>query len=188
MPCVGDTNSPEDRGPAGAYNSQQHERGLFEEIAEGGEKLGSGGTVHHAMIAGEGERHPLADGKGVTFHHGLFHGCADGEDGGIGRIDDRAEAVHAHHPEVGHAEGAAGELLGLQLLLLGALGEILSFTADGDEIFRVRVADDGGDEAVLNGDGEGDVNAGVVVDGVARPGTVHRGDGAEGVRGGQDGV
>jgi len=64
---------------------------------------------------------------------------------------------------------------------LGFLDELFEFAVDLDDVFGVGVADDGGDEAFVLGNGEGDVDAGVPADGVVMPGGVEEGVAREGV-------
>jgi hypothetical protein len=98
-----------------ARESDEQQRGAFEERFEGGEELRADGAVDDAVVAGERERHRLADDDLAGFHDGLRDGRADGEDRGVGRVDDGAEFRDAHHAEIGNAEGAAGELGGREL-------------------------------------------------------------------------
>ena len=53
----------------------------------------------------------------------------DGEDRGLGRIDDRRELVDPEHAEVGDRERRAGVLLRLELPLARELGELLALRA-----------------------------------------------------------
>ena len=92
--------------------------------------------------------------------------AADGQDGGLRRIDDRFERGDAEHAEVGHREGAALELLGQQLLGLGLLRQRAHLLADPGDAFARGAPEDGRDEAVGDGDGDGDVD-GLVLQHVA---------------------
>ena len=151
---------------------------------DGVEEFRAEQAVDDAMVAGERERHALADDDFVVFNHRLFDGGADGEDGGVRRVDDRAEAIDAGHTEVGDAEGATGKFSRLEFLVFGATTEGFGFGADLEERLAVGVADDGGDEAVFNRDREGNVNRAVGLDAGAGPRRVDAGDGAQGGGGG----
>ena len=137
------------------------------------------------MIAGEREDLAMADDDVVVgIDDGLLDDVADGENRGLRRIDDGVEAVDAEHAEVGDGERAALEFVGLELAVLGFAGERLGFAADLDERFVLRFLDDGGDEAVGDGDGEGELDVGELADGVALEGRVDGGDATDGLGGG----
>ena len=70
--------------------------------------------------AGTISRLPLA-----SLHDGLPGCAADGEDGGLGRVDDGGEFLDAEHAEVGDGEGGAGHLLGLEFAGAAEVGEDL---------------------------------------------------------------
>ena len=55
---------------------------------------------------------------------------ADRQDAALRRVDDRGELLDAEHAEVGDREGAALELLELQLAGAGARGEVLHLGGD----------------------------------------------------------
>src|SRR3954468_7320376 len=81
--------------------------GGFEEILEGREERGGGGRVEGPVVDREREPHRAADGdRTLVLHHGPCGG-ADGEDRGLGRVDDRGELVDPEHAEVGDGEGPA---------------------------------------------------------------------------------
>jgi hypothetical protein len=141
-------------------------------------------AVDDAVVAGERERHALTDDDFVLFDHGLFDGGADGEDGGVGWVDDRAESIDARHTEIGDAEGAAGKFSRLEFLVFGAATEGFGFGADLEERLAVGIADHRGDEPVFNRDGEGNVNRAVGLDTGAGPRRVDAGNSAQGSSGG----
>ena len=114
----------------------QQQRGLLEQLLERGEVARAGGAVDHPVVAGEEERQALADDDPVVLHDRLLHRRADGEDGGVGRVDDGGEPLDAHHAEIGDAERAAGELLGLELFRLGEPGEFAGLGADLENVLR----------------------------------------------------
>lgn len=87
-------------------------------------------------------------------------GGANGEDGGLGRVDDGGEAldggVHAH---VGDGDAATLVLLGLELVVASLLGKLLDGGRDALETLALDTLDDGGDEAVRGGDSNGNVDS-----------------------------
>ena len=112
-----------------------------------------------------------ADGDGVVAvlvgqDDGLFLEAADGEDGGLGLVDDRRAELAAEDAGVGEREGRSGGFVGLELLGARALGQIGDGAGDVDEAARLRLLDDGHDQAPLQRDGDAEVDVGVVVDGV----------------------
>src|ERR1700733_12347315 len=101
------------------------------------------------MIARERDALAMADDDLVVrANHRLLHDVADGEDRGLRRIDDRAEAVDAEHAEIRNSEGAALEFLGLELAVLGLARERFCLAADLDERLVLRFLDDRRDEAL----------------------------------------
>ena len=93
--------------------------------------------------------------------------CGDGDDG-------RAELL-AEDAGVGEGEGAAGDFVGSELLVAGAVGEVDDGAGDAEEVLLFGLLDDGDDEAPLERDGDADVDVLVVEDGVALRGGVDDG-------------
>ena len=75
--------------------------GIFEIHAEGAEEFGAQRAVDAAMIGGEGDRHLVLDHDVIAAHHGAAFAGADGQDCGLGRIDDGGEVLDVHHAEIG---------------------------------------------------------------------------------------
>ena len=91
-----------------------------------------------------------ADGDGVVaFGVGeddrLFAEAADGEDGGLGLIDDGRAELAAEDAGVGEGEGGAGGFVGHELLGAGAEGEVGEGAGEIDEAALLGLADDGHD-------------------------------------------
>src|SRR5262249_39688184 len=57
-------------------------------------------AVHHPMVAGDRELHAPADAESRVGHDRHGEDRAHGEDGALGRIDDRGELCHVEHAEV----------------------------------------------------------------------------------------
>lgn len=106
----------------------------------------------------------------VLNRDGNLLGGANGKDSGLGRVDDGSEAldggVHAH---VGDGDAAALVLLGLELAVAGLLGELLDGGRDALETLALDTLDDGGDEAVGGGDGNGNVDGLELADDTVAP-------------------
>ena len=85
--------------------------------------------------------------------------CGCGDDG-------RAELL-AEDAGVGEGEGAAGDFVGGELLVAGAVGEVDDGARDAEEVLLFGLLDDRDDEAPLERDGDADVDVLVVEDGVA---------------------
>ena len=114
---------------------------LFDEGLERRQQLRAERAVDHAVVAGQRDRH-LADEFDAAvfrFDRRAARG-ADGEDGGVRRIDDGGELAHAVHAEIGDGARAALVFGGLELLGAGARGEIAHFGRDGGERFCLGVA------------------------------------------------
>ena len=163
--------------------------GVFQGVFEIGEEAGAEDAVNEAVVAGEGQAEGGMGMGGVAFvKEVLSQHPAYGEDGGVGRVDDGGEFFDAIGAKVGDGEGAVGVFLGGEGALLGLLDELFEFAVDLDDVLGVGVADDGGDEALILGDGQGDVDAGMLKDGLALPGGVEHGMVFEGVGGELDEV
>ena len=126
----------------------------------------------------------MADDQAVLgVDDGLLDGRADGEDRGVGHVDDAEETGDAVHAEVGDREGRTRHLVRRELLRAGLADEGLRLDGDVLQRLGVRVADDRGDQAVFEGDAEGEVHRAVGADARAGPGGVDRGDAAKGFGG-----
>ena len=71
------------------------------------EEFRADSTVNDAVIAAHGEADALANHLLAVDHHNFFLTRTDGDDRGLGWIDDRREVVDAEHAEVAHGERRA---------------------------------------------------------------------------------
>ena len=126
------------------------------------------------MVAGHRDSHQLPHDDLALAHDGARRHRADGEDGGLRRVDDGGEFVHAEHAEVAHGEGRAGVLFGLELAAARSLGQLAHLARDLPDRFGVRAAHDRRDQPVLDGDGDADVRALVVAERLLLEGGVDR--------------
>ena len=150
---------------------------------------GSNCAVDNAVVSAEADAHALADDDVVIFvDDGLFEGAADGEDAGIGVVDDAVKAVDSVHAEVGDGEGGAAHFSRCELFGASFVNEFAGFTADGDEVFFLGIPDDGCDEAILKGYAKGEVDCAVLVNVGSFPGGVHGRSGAKGFGSGFENV
>lgn len=125
------------------------------------------------MVATEGNAHAVADLDLVAaIHNGFLDDSADREDRGLGGIHDRAELLDAVGAEIGDGDRPACVFLGLELLVTGAESEVLDGGADLLERELLGIADNGGDKAILDGDGHGEVHTAVLDDGVSGEGGI----------------
>ena len=82
--------------------------GIPEGVLEGRQQLGSQRAVDDAVIAGQGDGHHTGEGDAaVLLLDRLAPDRADGEDGGVRRVDDGGEFANAIHAEIGNRGGAA---------------------------------------------------------------------------------
>src|SRR5712691_13165259 len=86
---------------------------------------------------------------------------ADGEDGGLRRIDDGVERVDAVHAEVADREPTPLDVSGPQFASLSAAHHVLTARGNLGQPQRVSAVDDGDYEAVVDRDGKADVDVGV---------------------------
>jgi hypothetical protein len=104
--------------------------------------------------------------------HGTLDGVADGQDAGLGRVDDRAEVGHAEHAEVRDRERAALDVRLLQLALARPARQVPGLGRDLPHALRVGVAQHRHDQPVVEGDRDPHVGVRVVEQALVRPGAV----------------
>mmetsp|Transcript_7363 Transcript_7363/g.16111 ORF Transcript_7363/g.16111 Transcript_7363/m.16111 type:complete len:212 (+) Transcript_7363:223-858(+) len=104
---------------------EQHLQRVLDDLLESLQPGRCERAVDDAVVGRERDGHEALGDKGVggsvgavVGHHELL-GAADGQDARLRSVDDGGELLDAHHAEVGDGEGAADELLGLELVLLG---------------------------------------------------------------------
>ena len=144
--------------------------GVLDDSLEGLQELGGHVAVDVAVVGGEVDGH-----EGLDADHAV-----DGHDGGLGgthredrtlaRGQDRVEAVHAEHAEVGDGEVAAGVVRGAETGAASLLHQVLPLATNLVHVGAGGVLEHGGDEALLERHGDGDVHLLVVHDGVTRGG------------------
>ena len=139
---------------------------------EVGHELAGVGAIDDAVIEAQREALDRADGDGVLAvlvgeDFGFLVQSADAEDRRLRLVDDRRAELLAEDAGVGQREGAAGDLVGSELLAAGALGDIDDGARDAEEVLLLGLLDDRDDEAPVQRDGDADVDALVVEDGVA---------------------
>src|SRR5262245_43758347 len=78
---------------------------LFEDGDDRLQQLRAQRAVDDPVVAGEGDRHDLADDDLPFLDDGDLADVAHGEDGALGRIDDRRELPDPHHAQVRDREG-----------------------------------------------------------------------------------
>ncbi len=136
------------------------EKRVFDEVAEGLQEAGSGGTVVHAMIKGEAERESITRGEGaVVQRHGLAHDGTDAENGGLGGIDDRGECLDPEAAEIAEREASALHVCGSELTGAGGGDKLLRLCSDMSERGGADVADDGDEQARLGVHSDAEVDA-----------------------------
>ena len=87
------------------------------------EELGRGRAREDPVVAGDGQVHRAAHDDLAVAHHRLGLELADGEDGRLRRVDDRREARHAVHAQVGDRERPARQLRRGDLAVAHLLGQ-----------------------------------------------------------------
>ena len=94
------------------------------------------------------------------------------------------EAFDAEHAEVRDGERRAGHFLGLEFAGAAKIRELFDFLRQLANGFRVRLADDGDDQAVVEGDGDAQFDGAVLDDGSFGERRIDRRDAREGDGGG----
>src|SRR6478752_9091659 len=123
------------------WSVDEHER-ILDQAAQRLEELRADRAIDDAVVAAHRDAHAVADHRLAVHDDELLLARPDGEDARLGRVDDRGELIDAEHAEVAHRERRAGELLGAELPLARALGELLRFARDLAHALAVRVPDD----------------------------------------------
>lgn len=154
--------------------------------------LTTNGTVDDLVVETAGDDDlvvPLGDGAFLGLHgDGNLAGGADSQDTGLRGVDDGSEALNSGvHAHVGDSEGTTLVLLGLELVLAGALAKVLDLVGDAGQTQALDVLDNGGDQTRGGSNSNADVGGAVLTDdGLAALlapagvdlGNLHEGDGA----------
>ena len=88
---------------------------MFEQAHQVLQEYRGRGAVEDAVIDGQGELQCGCGGESTVAHDGFLLDGADGQDRGLGRVDDGGEVIDAVHPEVADRECAAGHSSGVSL-------------------------------------------------------------------------
>src|SRR2546430_13762894 len=121
------------------------------------------------MVAGQGQHHGRLDGGLTVEGDDAVGDAADGEDGGLRRIDDGVEGIHTVHAEVADGEAGALDVGRAQLAGLGAAHQVLAAGRELGEAQGVGAGGDGGDEGVVDGGGPAEIDVGVAYDRAVPP-------------------
>ena len=104
-------------------------------------------------------REPLPRHDGALPNDRLVANSTHGEDGALGRIDDRGEASMPNMPRLEMLNVPSLISSGAQLLRLGLAGELAHLLGDGDDALLVGLANDRGDQTIGDRDGDRDIDA-----------------------------
>ena len=121
----------------------QYQFRCLERADQVGQEGGSHGAIHQAVVGTECQVHDGSDGNGVIFvhDHRLASDCADGQDGGLGWVDDGSERADAEHAQIGDGEGASSHFLRGECARAGLRGQIAQVLVDAGEGKLVRGLD-----------------------------------------------
>jgi len=141
----------------------------FEILFDLGHELVGDGAVDEAVIVAESEMDNGADGDGVVAvgvgdDERHFGDAADAHDGGAGLVDDGQAEDGSELAGIGDGEGGTFDVFRLELFGAGALAEIGDTALQAEEVEVSGVLEDGDDEAPVEGDGDAQVDFGVVAD------------------------
>src|SRR5919106_427247 len=106
-------------------------------------------AVAHPVVERQRQLGDLADCQLSVDHPGLVDDPTDPEQGGLGVVDDRGGAVDAEDPVVVERDGAAGEVVGLELATAGERGEAAELGSQLERGLVERVPDDGHDKTAF---------------------------------------
>jgi len=80
---------------------EQHRDRILEVAADGFEEFSAGGSIDHAVVAGERHFHLLAGHDHAVLDNRYITNGPNGQDARVWRVDDGCELVNAKHAEVG---------------------------------------------------------------------------------------
>src|SRR5690606_36472865 len=166
------------------FRLQEHGDRILQEQAEGLQEFGPGGPVDDPVIARHGDLHHFRRGYLTVLQTEFFIDRADGQDAGVGWVDDGGEFFNAEHTEIGHGEGIALHLLGLEFFLAGFVGQGADELADIAQAHAVGPKQHGYEEALVHGNGHADIDVLVDPDLIPEPGRIDHGVLAQGKRAG----
>src|SRR5215218_8928882 len=148
------------RSPRRRALQRQRDR-LLEDRLDAREELGRGRAAQDPVVAGDRDVHAVADHHLAVAHHrlGLHH--PDRQDRRLRRVDDRREARHPVHAEVGDRERRARQLGRADLAVAHLLGQLVRLLGDLPEALLVGVEDRRHDQRALARDRHADVDAAV---------------------------
>ncbi len=128
------------------------------------------------MVDGEHERHLRRDLYGAVDDDRHRPSGAYGEDGGMGRVDDRRELLDAVHAEIGDTEGTALQVTLLQCAFVGLSHVGPDLIRDRTRRHPFDAAQDRCDQPALGGDGHRDVHRFELPHGLVGPDDIGVGD------------
>ncbi len=124
------------------------------------------------MIHRQAAGHHVRRDDGTVLHHGPLADGGNGENRGLGRIDDGGEAIDAVHAHVGDGEGATAVLLAGELPGARPGDQIAHLGGDLHEALPVGLANHRRDEPAFDGDRNGQIHAAKMPDARVAPGGV----------------
>ena len=166
---------------------QKHLQWVLHVTLEGLQELSGNGTVNSAVVRAQGDSHDRgsADITILTGNDTLLSGT-NGQDAGLGRVNDGSEVLDTVHAHVGDGEGTALVLVGGELVGAGTGSEVLDLVRDSGQTLGLGAGDNGGDQTRRSRGGDADIGAVVLSDRVVHPRAVGLGNGLEGKGGSLD--
>src|SRR5205085_11512104 len=125
-----------------------------------------GRAVNDPVVARHRDAHQLPHDDLPVAHDGFGRHRADGEYGGLWRVDDRRELVYAEHAEVADGEGRARIFFGLEFSRASAPGQLAYLSRDLPDGLRLRAANDRSYQPILYRDCDADVRPSVIAYGL----------------------
>src|SRR2546426_32342 len=153
--------------------SDEERQRLLDQFRKAAKELSAPGAVEGAVVAREGQHHGRLHSGLAVERNDAVGDTPHGEDGRLWRVDDRVERVDAVHPEVADRESPALDVGRTQLAGLGPAHDVLAARRELRQTQRVGAMDDGDHEAVVDRDGQTDVDVGGLDDRAILPRGVH---------------
>src|SRR5829696_2197482 len=135
---------------------------FLESGLDGAEEPGRFSSVHKPVVVGHRQVHHVAHRDHLAElrigdHHRTLDQRAGAEDGDLGLVDDRGVHQRTGRAVIRDREGAAAQLVGADLVLSGAGGEVADFLGQSRDVEITRVPDYRNQQALFGVDRDADV-------------------------------
>ena len=141
-----------------AASGDQHGGGVFEVAFHGVAERSPDRPVQHAMVEGERQVHQIGGlDLPLVIVDGALDDLAHAHDADFGMVDDRRRNQSAHAADRGDGERAATQVLAASPAGLPFGSESLGLAGNGEQVFLVRIANNGDNQTTRRRDRDADV-------------------------------